>query len=890
MGKRHSTLGLALLLAACSGRGPEGPPRATHPNILLVMLDQVGTRLGTYGVPVSTPNLDRLAARGRRFDRAYGQYPSLSPSRLALLLGRRPETTRLWSAPESREALRGAVPLPEAFHAAGYFTARVGPLAGAAADAVVTWDQADDLAPGDPGATARRAVEILARREDVPFFLAVGFDAPPAERLPPAEFVRLYDPRSLRLPPEPSLDGLPPLALAEHGPGPVFPSSPSDDLRRRRLAAELAHVSHVDAQVGVLLAALDRLGLTGSTVAIVVGDTAPRGSWPRPDVLFEDALRAALVMAGPGIGMPGRASDRLVEMVDVYPTLLDLTGLPKGSGLDGVSLGPLLADAARPVKEAAVSAVQRSADTLGRSVRTDRWRYTEWPDGSRELYDHDRDPGEFHNLALGSRGDATMRELRGVLERGGDAARVTAPSTGARPAPLPKPNVLLVMVDDLNVRLGCYGYPVRTPAVDRVAREGRRFDRAYCQVPSCSPSRTSLLTGWRPERTGVWDNLQTPRERLTGAVPLQEHFHANGYFTARVGKIYHGSFEDQFRWDLAEHTPYLAGDEAWEPLPRKEREQAGSAARPWTATNNRDEDEPDGRTARRVARLIEQHKGRPFFIAAGFNKPHIHWVAPRRYFDLYPPDRIELPAEPIDDRDDIPEIAIFRKAPRSPGRFLGGTGERDDAFRREATAAYYACVSFVDAQVAVLLQTLDRLKLRDRTIVVLLGDHGFHLGEHGGLWRKNTLFEESLRVPFILAAPGLKQPGLAARGLVESLDLYPTVLELAGLPGVPGLEGTSLAPLLEDPVGAVKTAAFSIAPRNPPELGRSVRTERWRYTEWPDGGRELYDLGPPGPWSRLLAAVGLRRDPAVPRNLARDPRFGGTIAEMQALLDRVGGR
>src|SRR3989442_1733901 len=242
--------------------------------------------------------------------------------------------------------------------------------------------------------------------------------------------------------------------------------------------------------------------------------------------------------------------------------------------------------------------------------------------------------------------------------------------------------------------------------------------------------------------------------------------------------------------------PYRRGDEAWEPLPRKEREQAGSAARPWTATDNRDEDEPDGRTARRVARLIEQHKDRPFFIAAGFNKPHIHWVAPRRYFDLYPPDRIVLPAEPSDDRDDIPEIAIFRKAPRSPGRFLGGTGDRDDAFRRGATAAYYACVSFVDAQVGVLLQTLDRLKLRDRT-----------LG----------------------------------------------------------------------------------APRSPPELGRSLRTERWRYTEWPDGGRELYDLGPPGPWARFLAAVGLQREPAAPRNLASDPRFAGTIAEMQALLDWVGG-
>ena len=893
MGTRATTIGLCVVLLAAGcrerERAPEPLPRVTRPNVLLIVMDQVGARLGTYGSPARTPNLDGLAARGRRFDRAYAQYPSLVPSRLALMLGRRPETTRLWSAPESRDAFRGAVPLPEAFRAGGYFTARVGPVVGGAAEGLFAWDEAADVPVGDPPAAVGRAVEVLARREDRPFFLAVAFGAPPRGLLPPADLLRLYDPRRLPLRPEPRLDELPALALADHGAAPAHRPSPlPENYRRRLLAAELAHITHLDAQVGVLLAELDRLRLTGSTVVVVVGDTAPRRPWSRPDVLMEDALRSSLVVAGPGLAAPGRPTDRLVELVDLYPTLLELAGLPKPERLDGVGLGPLLADPDRPVKEAAVSAARRFTDPLGRTVRTDRWRYTEWPDGSRELYDHDQDPGELRNLALERGHDGTRAELRAVLEGGAAAARVVPPvATGRRAAPA-RPNVLLIMVDDLNVRLGCYGYPVRTPAADRLSREGRRFDRAYCQVPSCNPSRTSLLTGRRPERTGVWDNLQTPRDRLGGAVPLQEHFRAHGYYTARVGKIYHGPFEDQFQWDLAEHTPYLPGDEAWEPPPRKERERTGSSAKPWTPTDNRDEDEPDGRTARRVARLIERHRDRPFFIAAGFNKPHIHWVAPRRYFDLYPPGHIELPPEPPDDRDDMPEIAVFRRAPRAPGRFLGGTGERDDAFRREATAAYYACVSFVDAQVAVLLEALDRLKLRDRTIVALLSDHGFHLGEHGGLWRKNTLFEESLRVPFILAAPGLAQPGVAARGLVESVDLYPTLLDLAGLPSVPGLDGTSLRPLLEDPQGAVKTAAFSIAPRSPPALGRSVRTGRWRYTEWPDGGRELYDMGPPGPWSRLLRAVGLQPSETAPRNLAGDPRSASTISAMQALLDRVG--
>ncbi len=887
----RALLGVAVLTAACSGGAPPAWPPVARPNVLLILLDQVSLRLGSYGSPAKTPNLDRLAARGRRFDRAYGQYPSLVPSRLALLLGRRPETSRLWHAPESPGAFGDAVPLPEAFRSQGYATARVGRVLGPS-DPLLAWDETAD--PGDAAATAREAADLLARRKDAPLFLTVGFGAPPPGALPPASFFALYDPRRLRLEPAAIPPDLPPMAMADAGVTPAAPSPPlPEEQRRRLLAAELAHVSAVDAQVGVVLEALDRLGLTARTLVVVVADTAPPGAGPRPDVLLEQTLRSALIVAGPGVREPGTATDRLVELIDVFPTVAELAGLPKTEGVDGVSLRPLLDDPGQAVKDAAISAVQRFGSPLGKSVRTERWRYTEWPDGSRELYDHDADPGELRNLANGPAQAAVRRELHERLVA--SAATAGSPVTPPAPARAPvsgvpgtRPNVLLVMVDDLNVRLGCYGYPVQTPAIDRLAREGRRFDRAYCQIASCSPSRTSLLTGWRPERTGVFDNLQTPRERLTGAVPLQEHFHANGYFTARVGKIYHGPFEEQFHWDLAEHTPYLAGDEAWEPPSKKEREKAGSSARPWTATANRDEDEPDGRTARRVARLLEQHRDRPFFIAAGFNKPHIHWIAPRRYFDLYPPDRIELPKDPDDDRDDIPEIAIFRRAARAPGRFLAGTGERDDAFRREGTAAYYACVSFADAQIAVLLEALDRLKLRDRTIVVVLGDHGFHLGEHGGLWRKNTLFEEALRVPFVIAAPGVAQPGVASRSVVESLDLYPTLVDLAGLPPVPGIEGASLVPILEEPGRTVKPAAFSVAPRSAPELGRSVRTGRWRYTEWPDGGRELYDLAPPGAWARFLAAVGLPRDPVVPRNLASDPRFAGTIAEMQARLDRVG--
>jgi len=870
----------------CAAR-PLPETRLRKPNVLLVALDDIALRLGSYEPGVKTPHLDRLAGRGRRFDHAYRQYPLRVPARVSLLLGRRPETTRIWGDLEPGDPWPGSAPLPDQFRSQGYFTARVGRFLGPPGDEALHFDLAEEASPDE---AAARTVRIMEEKKDGPFLLIVGFNRPRPGWVPPPKYFELYNAQQLPLPPEPTVDwdGIPPLALADAGVAPPSRSAPPplpEDQRRRALAAELAYLSYLDAQAGALLEALERLKLKESTVVAVVGDDPP---WPgpplpRPDLLLEDALKVSLIVAAPGLRQPGAASGQVVELIDLYPTFLDLAGLPAPPGIEGASLLPALRDPGRAVKSSARSSVRREAGPLGRSVRTDRYRYTEWPDGSRELYDHRADPHEYTNLAQSPAHAAALRDAKALLDAGPRAAALPAPP-GPAPALSAPLNVLLIIVDDLNVRLGCYGYDVKSPNIDRLAHVGRAFHHAYCQVPSCSPSRTSLMTGWRPERTGVWDNLQIPRDKLPGAVPLQEHFQAQGYFTARVGKIYHGPFEDEFRWALAEHTPYLPGDEANEPPPRKERLLAGGSSLAWTATDNKDEDEPDGRTARRVAGLIEAHRGKPFFIAAGFNKPHIHWVAPRRYFDLYPPGRILLPPEPSDDWKDIPEIAIARHPPRWPGAFLTGPVEApDDDLRRRATAAYYACVSFADAQVGVLLEALDRLKLWEQTVVVLLSDHGFHLGEHTGLWRKNTLFEESLRVPLIIAAPSVREPGSPSEQLVESVDLYPTLVELAGLPRVEGLEGVSLLPLLQDPRPPVKRAAFSLVPRQPPELGRSLRTRRWRYTQWPDGSEELYDLwGQGGAWRSFLARL-LGRNPL--RNLAGDPDHAATLEKLRKRLE-----
>lgn len=408
-----------------------------------------------------------------------------------------------------------------------------------------------------------------------------------------------------------------------------------------------------------------------------------------------------------------------------------------------------------------------------------------------------------------------------------------------------KLNVLFIAVDDLNTCIGCYGHPfVKTPNIDRLAARGVRFDRAYCQYPLCNPSRISLLSGRRPDTTKIYLDGVPAREFLSGVDLLPEYFRRFGYFTAHVGKI-----GGAVRWDVT-----IKGG-------RQEKEGGGILKIEWRATASKDEDEPDGKTALQIVRLLEQNKSRPFFIAAGFGKPHLPFVAPQKYFDLYPPDRIELPKEPADVRKNVPPIAFNRHKETLP---------EDTA--RKATAAYFACISFMDAQLGHVLDAMDRLQLWDNTVVVFWSDHGFNLGQHGGLWRKASLFEEVARVPLIVAAPG-KQKGAVSPRLVELVDLYPTLTQLCGLKAPEGLEGTSIVPLLETPDRAWKQGAFiQVAHgRMHDVMGRSLRTERYRYTEWDDGkqGLELYDHS---------------TDPRELTNLANDPRHAATIAEMRQLL------
>ncbi len=424
----------------------------------------------------------------------------------------------------------------------------------------------------------------------------------------------------------------------------------------------------------------------------------------------------------------------------------------------------------------------------------------------------------------------------------------------AQPAEVRAPNVLLIVVDDLNTRVASYGDPIaRTPNIDRLAALGVRFDRAYVQFPLCNPSRASMLSGRYPETTRVTRNATDPRHHIGDVDFLPEHFLRHGYQTARVGKVSHKPGSIRYsppsgRDAVAALRPDFSFGA---PIP--------VVGRPLDVD---DAQMADGQYARAAARLLELDRDRPYFLGVGFLKPHLPFEAPRKYFENYPFQSIQLPAEDPDHLRDVPEVAAVRDP-----RDLAMSRPR----RQRAVAAYYACIEFVDAQIGLLLDVLDREQLWDETIVVLVSDHGFHLGEHLGLWRKGTLFEQALRVPLVIAAPGMPRGAVVATP-VELVDIYPTLAELAGLPAPQGLQGRSLAPLMREPGARRRDGAYSIIRFDGDRMGRSIRTRRYRYSTWDGvGGGVLYDH---------------LRDPAESVNLIADPARATTVRRMQKLLDR----
>jgi iduronate 2-sulfatase len=462
------------------------------------------------------------------------------------------------------------------------------------------------------------------------------------------------------------------------------------------------------------------------------------------------------------------------------------------------------------------------------------------------------------------------------------AAALGAVVLGAPPATAAdRLNVLFIMADDLRPDLAAYGGPALTPNLDALARRGIQFNRAYCQQALCNPSRSSLLTGRRPDTLGLWCNSVHFRELAPDMVTLPQHFKAHGYVTRDVGKIFHNWHTkekgDRRSWSADEFLHYENHGNDKPLIEGRLGENRATAPR-CERISVADDSYFDGRVAAEAVRVFGEIKDGPFFLAVGFWKPHAPFNAPAKYWDLY--QRSRLPGFISDRPAGAPEWAFH------DGRELRGLPPNQLTFTPEQAAemrhGYLANISYLDAQVGKVLAALDQHGLADRTIIVFCGDHGYHLGEHG-LWAKTSCFELDARVPLVVVPPKHARAGSKSDALVELLDLYPTLVDLCGLPAVEGLEGKSLRPALDEPGSTIKTAAFTQHPRPayydrtekgvPDAMGYSIRTPKARYTEWRDWqtgkllGAELYDHA---------------SDPAEMTNLAASPAAEAPAAKTPA--------
>lgn len=502
-----------------------------------------------------------------------------------------------------------------------------------------------------------------------------------------------------------------------------------------------------------------------------------------------------------------------------------------------------------------------------------------------------------------------------------------------------KRNVLFISTDDMCNRLGCYGVPVRSPNLDRLAQSGVRFDHHYCQFPLCGPSRTSLMTGLAPDTTRCWDLNTDFRDTIPKTVTLSQLFQKNGYFTGRSGKIYHYNnpseigtpgFDDPASWH---QISYPAGydrthDEGLVTFYASQKGMFGARMREYmqlqakraqeTASHWQDSLKvpwrhggrgpsgirisQDGRTpilplskngdlgvaiaghpsdgddkiitdymvAEAAICMMDEHRDEPWFIGAGFFRPHVPFIVPSKYYDLYEADEIQVPPFDPPELQTAPRIAYDTMDPN-----YGMTLQQ----HREAVRGYYAAISFVDAQVGRLVDALERLDLAKCTTIVFWADHGFMVGEHGQ-WEKTKLFEPSARVPFIIAGAGVTGGGRPCKRTLEHLNIYPTLAELCELQGAPAnLHGRSLVPLLENPDAPWDHPAVTQVTRQSeagPTMGYSVRTERYRYTMWADGtdGEELYDY---------------QADPRELKNLAKDSSASALKSRLRASLEEIAG-
>ena len=736
-------------------------------------------------------------------------------------------------------------------------------------------------------------VDQLKKEHDKPFFLACGIYAPHFPNYCPQKYFDLYDRDEIELPPYKAddLDDLPErINRAKRGRSKIHKELEKKGAVKDAIHGYLACMSYADAMMGRVLDALEASSHADNTIVVLWSDHGyhhgEKYDWGK-HTLWERTSNVPFIWAGPGVAK-GSKIEVTASLIDMYPTFVEMCGLPKPhQKLEGTSLVTTLA---KPGEAKDRDVYLPYMDPGEFAVINQDWRYISYGKDGEELYDLKSDPNEWENLAekpkyaerkavlrkSAPKGFAPANPKRNIKKdliiegesfhwkRGGTKIPATKSLPKKTAGKKKKKNVLFIVCDDLNTHVTPSDYDqILSPTMAQFSADAMTFKRVFCQYPVCGPSRASMLHGLYPESTGVLDNRVDIRQTRPGTVSMPQYFKDHGYWTGEVGKIFHNPQNNpgEVAWS---ESHFYANDElpvvaearkkfeeengsvelrenrkAWRELSKKAGAKLDAQTPPgYGRSGLRDEQHKDGKNARTVAGwLREKPNGKkPFFIACGIQKPHVPFLAPSKYFDLYPLDQIVYSPDKPDLWDSIPRGAIN-------GRFKEfgfELGKEDDGRRRKYMQAYHACISFVDAQLKLVMDALKESGQSENTIVILTSDHGYHLGDHF-LWGKVSLFDIGAKVPFMIRVPGLTKPGTESQAMVELIDIYPTLVQLTGLERPAHLQGASLRPLLDHPerLGR-KNYAYSVVKRGK-KMGYALRNQKWRYGKWHDG-EELYNL------------------------------------------------
>ena len=781
------------------------------------------------------------------------------------------------------------------------------------------------------------AVEQLKRKHSKPFFLAVGLYAPHYPNYCPQKYFDLYDPKDIQLPPikEDDLDDLPEkIRKMKTGRSRIVQKLKSLDAWDDAIHGYLACISYADAMIGRVLDALEQSSYADNTIVVLWSDhgyhLGEKGDWGK-HTLWERSSNVPFIWSGPGVAK-NKVTDVTVSLIDMYPTFVEMCELPKTrQKLEGTSIASTLAD---PDKAEDRTVFLPHTHPGEYAIINQDWRYIRYGEEGEELYDLNKDTNEWTNLAGQSKYADLKIEMaslapkdfappakkmhagRDLLVKDGSfqwmpgkgnlqkvkvyRPAVTSKVSAIKPKTKRK-NILFVVCDDLNTHVSSSGYKnISTPNLTRLANESITFNRAFCQYPVCGPSRASFLSGLYPQSTGVLNNTFDIRKTRPGTVSMPQFFKQNGYWTAGVGKVFHNTKSDH--GDIAWHenlrfendelaivrearvkfeAEYGSIDKQpnkkkWKEIQKQVSAKLNAQTPPGKGRSGlRDDQHKDGKNVRQVVQWLKDksYGDKPFFISLGLQKPHVPFLAPDKYFDLYPFDKIIYQNDRPNLWDFLPSSALSKRYEAFGFEFA----KENHPLRKEYIQAYHACVSFIDAQLGLLIDSLKKQSLWDDTIIIFTSDHGYHLGDHF-IWGKVTLFDIGAKVPFIVRAPGLSQSGTASEAMVELIDIYPTLADLAGLKAPDHLQGISLRPLLGHPERLGKRKyAYSVVTRGPKNLGYALRNQNWRYGKWPDG-EELYNL---------------RTDPQEKNNLAQKDHlkerlkdFSDILAEKQNLFGK----